>query len=383
VIETERLLVEAALAVRDHESITAHAERALEEREKPRIGRREELEDELGQLDRRRLLIADNYVAGAYTRDERDKGLASLGSQRDALTEELSDLAKKLRSQTGPRLTSSELRERVRSEGPPFRRQVVSDVIERFIVHPAKHSGMRARHEERIEIVWHEAFEPPAGVVEALQKELADEGQRKVRLEGKWSHTTSREDEKLIYTLYAAGNTTVEIAQAMNESGRPTPKGGKEWTDTSVRFVSQRACERRGLPYVPRRRDRGRYDQDTRDKVYEAYRISSCAAAAITDLGALGIPTWDGSPWTSARVQSIYASECARRGIQPCGRKRHLPESTRRQMTTLRRGGKTYREIAEWANAAAPSRPNGRPWDSGTVRAQVISYEGEIAKRES
>ena len=65
---------------------------------------------------------------------------------------------------------------------------------------------------------------------------------------------------------------------------------------------------------------------------------------------------------------------------RPVGRKPALPAGMRRRIRLMSRGeGKSFREVADWLNAAGVKRPSGKPWDSDAVRLIVIREDQRLA----
>jgi hypothetical protein len=371
----DRFLVEVALAAHD-------ANRAAREAARARMGasarRRTDCEARLDALNEERRTLARQEREGFVTAEEAEQELSAVMARIKAVRDELAQLRTKEPANLD--VDPEVLREQARTGGVQFVRLLVSRVIDHYVLHPAsRHPG---RPYDGIELVFADDYEPSAGAVEALRAELNTEAQRDYKLGRVRRGQASKEDEDLVFALWQQGMTTVQTAESFNEWQRPTPRGddSTQWTETTVRRILIRACERREVEYVPRRRSLIKYSQETRDTIYELSLEKRSWDAVIADLNRLGIEPWDGGAWTPQRVRACYAAECARRGEKPRGRRPSLPADMRRLIRVRKRvQGQTHAEVAAWLNSTGVQRPNRKPWDAKAVEYIVSQEEARLA----
>jgi hypothetical protein len=370
----DRFLVEVALAAHDAEWAGREAADA-QARVAENTARRADCEARLDALNDERRTLARQERQGFVTPEEAAEELRDIVMRTNAVREALSQLRR--RSVSTFNVDARELREQARTGGVEFVRLLVSRVIDRYVLYPS--SPHRGRPYDGIELVFAEGYQPPTEAVEALRAELNAEAEREFRLGRVRPGQSSEEDEDLAFMLWQQKMTTTQIAQQFNTWDRPTARKGADgnWTETDVRRVIKRACERRGVDYVPRKRSLVKYAQQTRDIIYELCLEKRGWDEIVADLEKLGIKPWDGGEWTPTRVRACYAAECARRGEKPRGRRPGLPEEMRRLIRVRKRvQGQTYAEIAKWLNTTDVKRPNRKPWDHRAVEF-IVSQEDE------
>lgn len=376
----ERFLIEIALAAHDAGRVAEHAAAAFGGL-RSGDSQEAELRAQLDDLDRTRRVLAQQQRNGFVTEDEVNEELPRIVAECNEIREALRVAASRNRDRTFD-VDADTLRERVQTEGAAFARILVRRVIDHYILHPGTRKGANCPPYDGIEVVFVPGYEVPVEAVEALREELSEEWRRQQRLSmtGQCG-TPPREDEDLAYSLWEQGKTSLDIARTFNELGRPTPRGGPEWTSAVVTGAVKRACERRGVPYEARVNTRTKYPAETRNVVYELCRERRPIAAVIDDLHRMGVHRWNGELWTPGTLHSCYASECARRGESKVGRKTFLPDSMRRRIRVMARGeGRSYADVARWLNANGVPRPCGKPWGSDDVRQVVHAEEAAIRK---
>lgn len=377
----DRFLVEVALAAHDAEWAAREAEQAHERMNRDAT-QRADCQARLDALNEERRTLARQERQGFITPEEAAAELQDIVERTKKVRHELADL--RARQSTVLAVDPKELREQTSNGSVEFIRMLVSRVIDHYVLHP---SGPNSGHPyDGIEIVFAADYQPPTEAVEALRAELTAEAERRYRLDHVRPGQGTEEDENLALMLWQQGLTTVQVAEQFNAWRRPTPKAGTggTWTETTVRRIVQRACERQGIPYVARKRSTVKYSHEMRDLIYELAREQRRWDEIAAEVNRMGVKTWDGQQWTAQRVKVCYASECARRGEKPRGRRPGLPAEMRRLIRLRKRvQGQTYAQIAEWLNTTGAQRPNRKPWDRKAVEFIVAQEDARIAAAEA
>lgn len=334
------------------------------------------LDAEEAALKAEKKRIRESHRAGLYESEremltevgELDEQLASLARRRDRLKAEDERRA-------AAEVDPGELRRRVESSQQALV-ALARTVMDGYVLLPQQ----AGRYEERVVIRWKPGCDPGEEATQALYDELRRRRitARAVANAAMQPHAVGPEVADVMWRLYKEGDHPLAIARKLRAAGfalpsqQPAGTKGRDTADSG--FISRelkRQCRLRNEDYVANRRRK--YSDETRAIIFELCRDGRSFPDVCAVL-AEQVRHPDGAEWSPWMVRSLYASECARRGGKPLGRRPALNSELRSLVWAKASSGMSRAELAEYLNRSRVVRPGRARWNVPAV-AHILRAE--------